>query len=110
MEARSTSKYIRVSPQKARLVVDLIRGKKVDEAQTILALNKKAVARAINKVLKSAVANADNTKKLDVDKLFIKKAFVDQGPTWKRMRARAMGRANRILKRTSHITIILDEQ
>jgi large subunit ribosomal protein L22 len=110
MEARAISKYIRVSPQKVRLVVDLIRGKKVDEAQTILSLNKKAVARVINKILKSAVANADNTKKLDVDKLFIKKVFVDQGPTWKRMRARAMGRANRILKRSSHITIILDEQ
>ncbi len=109
MEARATSKYIRVSSQKARLVVDLIRGKKVDEALTILSLNKKAVSRTINKVLKSAVANAENTKKLDVDGLFVKKAFVDQGPTWKRMRARAMGRGSTIRKRTSHITIVLDE-
>ena len=110
MEAKAISKYVRVSPQKARLVVDLIRGKRVDEARTILKLNNKAVSRTIIKVLKSAVANAENTKKLDVDRLFVKTAFVDQGPPLKRMRARAMGRANVILKRTSHITIVLDEQ
>jgi large subunit ribosomal protein L22 len=110
MEARAISKYIRVSPQKARLVLDLIRGKKVDEARAILSLEHKAVSRTINKILGSAVANADNTKKLDVDKLFVKRAFVDEGPTLKRMRARAMGRANVIRKRTSHITIVLEEQ
>lgn len=110
MEAKAISKYVRVSPQKARLVVDLIRGKRIDEAMTILTLNTKAVSRTITKVLKSAVANAENTKKLDVDRLFVKTAFVDQGPPLKRMRARAMGRANVIRKRTSHITIVLDEQ
>jgi large subunit ribosomal protein L22 len=108
MEARAVSKYVRVSPQKARLVVDLIRGKRVDEARTILKLNNKAASRTISNVLESAVANADNTKKLEVDKLFIKRAFVDQGPTLKRMRARAMGRANVIRKRTSHITIVVE--
>jgi large subunit ribosomal protein L22 len=110
MEARAVSKYVRVSPQKARLVVDLIRGKRVDEARTILKLNNKAASRTISNVLESAVANADNTKKLEVDKLFIKRAFVDQGPTLKRMRARAMGRANVIRKRTSHITIVVEEE
>lgn len=110
MEAKAISKYVRVSPQKARLVVDLIRGKRIDEAMTILTLNTKAISRTITKVLKSAVANAENTKKLDVDRLFVKTAFVDQGPPLKRMRARAMGRANVIRKRTSHITIVLDEQ
>lgn len=110
MEARAILKYIRVSPQKARLVVDLIRGKKVDEARSILFLNNKAVSKTIGKVLESAVANADNTKKLDVDKLFVKRVYVDQGPTAKRMRARAMGRANVIRKKTSHITIVLEEE
>ncbi len=109
-EARATSKYIRVSPQKARLVVNMIRGKKVDEALSILTLEKKAVSKPVAKLLKSAVANAENTKELDVDVLFVKKAFVDGGPTTKRMRPRAMGRGNTIRKRTSHITIILEEQ
>ena len=103
------AKYVRVSPQKARLVVDLIRGKKVNNAIATLTFTRKAVSKVINKVLKSAVANAENTKKIDVDTLYVKKAYVDQAPTMKRIHAKAMGRANVIRKRSSHITIILDE-
>ncbi len=110
MEARAVARYVRVSPQKARLVVDLIRGKHVDEALTILAFSRKAVSRTISKVLKSALANAENTMELDVDRLYVKKAYVDQGPTMKRMRPRAMGRANVIKKRSSHITVVLEEK
>ena len=109
MEAKCKSKYISVSPQKARLVVDQIRGKGVEEAMNILAVSGKAVSKTITKVLKSAVANAENTKSLDVDKLFIKTAFVDQGPTTKRMRPRAMGRGNMIKRKTSHITVVVDD-
>ncbi|MEE8574696.1 MAG: 50S ribosomal protein L22 [Thermodesulfobacteriota bacterium] len=109
MEARATAKYIKVGPQKARLVVDQIRGKRVDTAQGILALSNKAISKDIKKLLNSAVANAENTKDLDVDSLFIKTAYVDSGPTMKRMRPRAMGRGNTIRKRSSHITIILEE-
>ncbi len=110
MEARAVARYVRVSPQKARLVVDLIRGKRLEEALNTLELEKKAVSRVIAKVLKSALANAENTKNLDVDRLYVKTALVDQGPSLKRMRPRAMGRANVIRKRTSHITIVLDEK
>ncbi len=110
MEAKAAAKYLSVTPQKARLVIDLIRGKKVDEALTVLCFSKKAVSRDITKILKSAVANAENTKNLDVDRLYVKEAFVDQGPTLKRMHARAMGRGTLIRKRSSHITIVLDER
>lgn len=110
METRAVAKYIRMSPQKARLVVGLIRGKGVDEALSILTLTKKASAKVIKKVLKSALANAENTKKVDVDNLYIKRVFVDKGPVMKRMRARAQGRANIIKKMSSHITIVLDER
>lgn len=109
MEAKAIARYVRVSPQKARLVVDLIRGKKVNNAVATLAFTRKAVSKVIDKVLKSAVANAENTKKIDVDTLYVKKAYVDQAPTMKRIHAKAMGRANVIRRRSSHITIILDE-
>ena len=109
MEARAVAKYIRVSPQKARLVVDLIRGKKVAEALSILRFSKKAAARTVSKVLKSALANAENTMNLDLDRLYVKRAFVDQGPMLKRMHARAMGRGVIVRRRFSHITIVLDE-
>lgn len=98
-----------VAPQKARLVIDLIRGKRVDEALTMLSLSKKAVSRDITKMLKSAVANAENNNDMDVDKLYVKRAFVDHGPTQKRMRPRAMGRGTQIRRRSSHITIVIDE-
>lgn len=110
MEAKAIARYLKISPQKARLVVDLIRGKKVDDALTILNFNKKAVSRDISKIVKSAVANAENTKKLDVDKLVVKKAFVDPGPSMKRTHAKAMGRGAVIKRRSSHVTIVLGER
>lgn len=110
MEARAISKYMKVSPQKARLVVDLIRGKKVDEALSILNFTSKAIGKDISKVVKSAIANAENTKNLDVDRLYVKSAFVDPGPTMKRTHSKAMGRGALIRRRSSHVTIVLDEK
>ena len=110
MEVRAVGKYLRVSPSKVRLIADLVRGKKVDEALTILKFLPKKSGRLINKTLRSAVANAENTHTIDVDTLFIKSIMVDEGPKLKRWRPRAMGRATRILKRTSHITMVLAEQ
>jgi large subunit ribosomal protein L22 len=100
-----------VSPRKARLVIDMIRGRYVQEALDILGDSPKAVAETIRKIVRLAVSNAENNEEVaDVDALYIKEAYVDQGPTMKRFRPRAMGRATRIRKRTSHITIILDEK
>ncbi len=111
MTVKSIGRYEKVSPRKARLVVDMIRGRDVQEALDILRDSPKAVARTIEKIVRVGVANAENTKDIaDVDVLYIKEAYVDQGPTVKRFRPRAMGRATRIRKRTSHITIILDEK
>lgn len=110
MEAKAVAKYIRISPQKARLVVDLVRGKKIDEAKKILQFTRKYSAGIINKVLKSAVANAKQNPNIDESILYVKDIFVDQGPSLKRWRARAQGRAASIKKRMSHITIILDEE
>jgi len=110
MEVRAVGKYLRVSPYKVRLVADLVRGKKVDEAITILKFLPKKSGRLINKTLRSALANAENTQTIDVDTLFIKTILVDEGPKLKRFRPRAMGRATRILKRTSHITMVLAEK
>jgi large subunit ribosomal protein L22 len=110
MEVRAVGKYLRVSPYKVRLVADLVRGKKVDEALTILKFLPKKGGRLINKTLRSALANAENARTIDVDTLFIKVILVDEGPKLKRWRPRAMGRATRILKRTSHITMVLAEK
>jgi large subunit ribosomal protein L22 len=110
MEVRAVGKYLRVSPYKVRLVADLVRGKKVDEALTLLKFLPKKGGRLINKTLRSALANAENTQTIDVDTLFIKTILVDEGPKLKRFRPRAMGRATRILKRTSHITMVLAEK
>lgn len=110
MEARAVAKYIRVSPQKARLVVDLVRGKKIGEAQTILRFTRRTAAGIVGKVLKSAVANATQNPNIDEKILYVKEIFVDQGPALKRWRARAQGRAASIKKRMSHITVVLDEQ
>jgi large subunit ribosomal protein L22 len=110
MEAKAIAKYIRISPQKARLVADLVRGKKVEEARTILQYTKKYAAGLVSKVLKSAVFNAKQNSSIDDSILYVKEVFVDQGPSLKRWRARAQGRAASIKKRMSHITIILDEQ
>lgn len=110
MEVRAISKYIRVSPTKARLVADLVRGRNVGEALTILKFTAKKSGRLITKTLRSAVANAENTNVIDVDTLYVKTILVDEGPRLKRWRPRSMGRANRILKRTSHITVVLAEK
>lgn len=110
MEAKAKARFIRISPQKARLVADTIRGKNVDEAITTLRFMPKKGARTLRKVIESAVANASQNEAIDVDTLYVKTVFVDGGPMLKRIRPRAMGRASRILKRTSHITVVLDEQ
>ena len=109
MEAVARARYIRIAPRKARLVADLIRGKSAEQASQILNYTRKAAAPLIKKVLLSAIANAENKGDIDVDTLYVKTIFVDQGPTQKRYRPRAMGRATQIQKKTSHITIVLDE-
>lgn len=109
MEASATARFVRVSPRKARLVVDLIRGKRITEAQTVLALAKKASASIVKKVLNSAVANAGQTGVIDLDTLYVKKAYVDLGASQKRFRPAPMGRAHKYRRRTSHITIVVDE-
>jgi large subunit ribosomal protein L22 len=110
MEVKAVAKYIRISPQKARLVVNLVRGKKVEEAQKILAFTRKKAAGVVEKVLKSAIANATQNPNVDEKILYVKEIFVGQGPSLKRWRARAQGRAAQIKKRMSHITVILDEE
>ncbi|MFQ5882626.1 MAG: 50S ribosomal protein L22 [Candidatus Methylomirabilales bacterium] len=111
MEARAIAKFVRVPPRKARLVVDLIQGQDAGQALAIVRFTRKRTARIIEKLLKSAMANAQHNHGVrDVDRLFIKAAFVNEGPRWKRWQPRAMGRATPIQKRTSHITIILDER
>lgn len=109
-DKRPTAKvrFIRISSSKVKLVLDLIRGKKVDEAIAILKNTQKAASPVVEKLLNSAIANAENNQGLLSDDLFIAEVFADQGPTLKRFRPRAQGRASRIRKRTSHITIILD--
>jgi large subunit ribosomal protein L22 len=109
MEAKAVAKYIRMSPQKVRLVADLVRGEKVQDARNILIYTRKYAAGIIADVLKSAVANAAQNPNIDENILYIKEIYVDQGPSLKRWRARAQGRAAGIKKRTSHITVILDE-
>jgi large subunit ribosomal protein L22 len=106
-EVRAEAKWVRISPRKARLVTDHIRGRSVPEARTVLAFTTRAAAREIEKVLKSAVANAEANHGLFGDDLLVSSAYVDEGPTIKRWRARARGRAARIHKRTCHITIKL---
>ena len=110
MESRAVTKYQRISAQKARLVVDLIRGRRVEQALGILEFTSKKAAGVIAKTVKSAVANAESTQNVDVDQLYVKRAYVDEGPTLKRFMPRAHGRATPIAKRTSHITIVVDEQ
>lgn len=107
MEARATAKYVRVSPRKARIVIDQIRGKDVIAAQEILRFNERAVSEVVEKVLNSAAANAQDKYGLRPESLVVKAAFADEGPTLKRFRPRAKGSASRINKRTSHITIIV---
>jgi ribosomal protein L22 len=104
---RAQARYVRISARKARLVCDHLRGKSVDEARAILAFNPRGVARDWSKVLESAIANAENNHELVAEDLVVREAFADEGPTIKRFRPRARGRANPIRKRTSHLTITL---
>ena len=106
-EVRAQAKWVRSSARKARLVTDLIRGRSVPEARTILAFSERAVARDVEKVLRSAVSNAEANHGLVGDDLVVVRAYADEGPTLKRWRPRARGRVNRIFKRTCHITIKL---
>ncbi len=107
MEVKAVSKFVRVSPRKARVVVDLVRGKSVEQAREILAFTNRAIAETVEKTLNSAVANAEHNNHLNAATLVVKKAFVDEGPTLKRIRPRAKGSASRVNKRTSNITIIV---
>jgi large subunit ribosomal protein L22 len=110
MESKAVGKYIRISPQKARLVADVVRGMGVDKALTTLRFMPKKGAGILRKVVESAVANATQDENIDVDNLYIKKIFIDGGPSLKRISPRAMGRATGIIKRSSHITVVLDEE
>ena len=110
MEIRATARYVRVSSRKVRLVTDLIKGRDLTEARQILEYSPRAAARIVLKVLSSATANAENNNKLSPESLFVTRAYVDEGPTLKRFRPRALGRATPINKRTSHITVVLDEK
>lgn len=110
MQAKAIAKYIRIAPRKVRQVVDLIRGKKVNDAFAILQFTPKGSTEPVSKVLKSAVANAEHNLELNSDDLFVTEVFVDQGPTLKRIKPRAMGRADVIRKRTSHITVVVGEK
>ena len=110
MEARAVARYVRVAPRKARLVVDLIRGKSIDDARAILRFSPRAAAEVVEKVLNSAVANAERNLHVKSDDLVVGSTFVDEGPTLKRIQPRAMGRAFRINKRTSHITVVVSQR
>ena len=110
MQAKAVANTVRIAPRKARLVLDLIRGKQVGEAVAILKLTPKAASPIVEKVLKSALANAEHNYEMDVNNLVVSQAYANEGPTLKRFRPRAQGRASAINKRTSHITIVLSEQ
>ena len=109
MEVAAKLKHARISPQKCRLVVDQIRGLPVERALQVLTFSPKKAAAIFKKVLESAIANAEHNEGADIDELKVSATFVDEGPTMKRIQARAKGRANRILKRTSHITVMVSD-
>jgi large subunit ribosomal protein L22 len=106
--ARAQARFVRVTPQKARRVIDLIRGLPASDAQALLRFAPQGVSEQIGKVLDSAIANASNNFNLDPRTLVVSEAYVDEGPTMKRFRPRAQGRASQILKRTSHITVVVE--
>ena len=110
MEARAQARYVRVTPMKARRVIDLIRGMNAADARAVLKFAPQAASEPIGKVLDSAIANATNNFNLDPDTLVVREAYVDEGPTLKRFRPRAQGRAYRIRKRTSHITVVVQSR
>ena len=110
MEVKAVARFVRLSPRKARLIMDQIRGKQVEEAINLLSFAPQKSAFIIKKLVNSAVSNVEQNTELDVDKLYIKRVFADQGPSLKRFRPRALGRASRIRKRTSHLTVVLEEK
>lgn len=110
MEVAARLRHARISPQKCRLVADQIRGLAVEKALQTLTFSPKKAARLVKKVLESAIANAEHNEGADIDELKVTRVFVDEGPVMKRIEARAKGRANRILKRTSHITVLVGEK
>ncbi len=110
MEARAVARHIRIAPRKVRIVLDMIRNKDVDEALAILRYTPKAASPIVYKLVNSAAANAEHNYNMNRDNLYISQVYADQGPTLKRFRARAMGRAGMIMKRTSHITVVLKEK
>ena len=110
MRPRATAKHVRISSRKVKLVIDLIRGKSVDEANMILQQTPKAASLPVLKVMNSAIANAENNLEMSRDDLFVAEVYANQGPTWKRIMPRARGSADRIRKRTSHITVVLDRK
>ena len=110
MEATAKATYVRISPRKVQIVLDLIRNQPTDKAMAILQYTPKAACEPVMKVLKSAIANAENNNGMNAENLYIAEAYANKGPTMKRIRPRAQGRAYRIEKRMSHITIVLDER
>ena len=110
MESRATLKSARISARKVKIVIDLIRGKDVAEALAILKYTPKAASPVVEKLVKSAMANAENNHNMEADKLYVAEVYANQGTTMKRIRAATQGRANRIRKRTSHITVVLKER
>jgi large subunit ribosomal protein L22 len=110
MQAKASANFVRIAPRKAQLVVDLVRGKAVGDAIAILRHTPKSASLVVEKLVNSAIANAEHNYSLDPNKLVISEIYVNQGPTLKRFRARAMGRASRINKRTSHITVVVSEK
>ena len=110
MEAKAIAKYVRIAPRKVRIVIDLIRGKKVVEALAVLKNTPKVASGVIFKVLKSAIANAEHNYDMNSDALYVATAFVDQGPTLKRVHPRSRGQAFKILKRSSHVTVVVKER
>ncbi len=110
MEVKAVSRYVRISPRKARAVMEQVREKRVADALSALSLAPQKGARLLKKLIDSAVANAEQNTNMDVDSLYVKRVFADEGPTLKRFRPRALGRATRIRKRTSHLTVVLDEE
>lgn len=110
MQAKAIARYVRISPRKVRQVVDLIRGKSVNDALAILQFTPNGSTEPVTKVLKSAVANAAHNLEMNPEELFVTQVYVDQGPTLKRIKPRAMGRADQIRKRSSHITVVVGEK
>src|SRR5690625_5056685 len=110
MQAKAIAKQVRIAPRKVRLVIDLIRGKDVGEAVAILRLTQRGASPVVEKVLKSAIANAEHNYEMDPDNLVVSEAYVNEGATLKRFRPRAQGRASKINKRTSHVTLVVSEK